>query len=93
MLNITEVNLSVTNLVSINEDSIINKTGSNEVVKAKFGAKTAKTKSKNSAQFQLTAQSSRAGFFIPKAKLAFNKLRQAFTQAPILHHFDLDCYI
>lgn len=31
-----------------------------------------------------------ARFFIPKARLAFTKLRQAFTTTPILHHFDPD---
>ena len=32
-------------------------------------------------------------FLIPRAKLAFIKLRQAFLIAPILHHFDSDCHI
>ena len=29
----------------------------------------------------------------PEAKLAFSRLRQAFTKAPILHHFDPERYI
>ena len=29
-------------------------------------------------------------FLIPEAKLAFLWLRQAFTEAPIFHHFDLE---
>ena len=32
-------------------------------------------------------------FFIPGAKLAFTKLKQAFFKAPILHHFNLERYI
>ena len=32
-------------------------------------------------------------FLISKAKEAFNCLRQAFTKAPILHHFDLECHV
>ena len=32
-------------------------------------------------------------FLIPDAREAFNQLRQAFTKAPILQHFDLECHI
>ena len=28
-----------------------------------------------------------------KARLAFNKLKKAFTKTPILQHFDPECYI
>ena len=33
------------------------------------------------------------GYLTPSAKRAFTQLRQAFTKAPILQHFDLECYI
>ena len=33
------------------------------------------------------------GYLIPKARLAFIKLRKAFTKAPILQYFDPKCYI
>ena len=33
------------------------------------------------------------GYLTPKARLAFTKLRKAFTKAPILQHFDPKCYI
>ena len=32
-------------------------------------------------------------FLTPEAKLAFSRLRQAFPEAPILHHFDPEHYI
>ena len=32
-------------------------------------------------------------FLTSKAKKAFNRLRQAFTEAPILRHFDPECHI
>ena len=35
----------------------------------------------------------KASFLTPEAKLAFTQLWQAFTEAPILHHFDPKCHI
>ena len=32
-------------------------------------------------------------FLTPSAKEAFNYLKQAFTEAPILRHFDPECHI
>ena len=32
-------------------------------------------------------------FLIPRAKLPFTELRQAFLKSPILHHFDLERHI
>ena len=32
-------------------------------------------------------------FLTPNAREVFNQLRQAFTKAPILRHFDLECHI
>ena len=37
--------------------------------------------------------SSEAGFFNPKAYLAFTQFRKVFTKALILYHFDLKRYI
>ena len=34
-----------------------------------------------------------SSFLTLKAKLAFSRIRQAFTEAPILHHFDPERYI
>ena len=33
------------------------------------------------------------GYLTPDARQAFTQLRQAFTKAPILQHFDLECHI
>ena len=33
------------------------------------------------------------GYFIPEAREAFTRLRQAFTEAPIFQHFNLECHI
>ena len=33
------------------------------------------------------------GYLTPDAKRAFTQLRQAFTKAPILRHFDPECHI
>ena len=44
------------------------------------------SKSKKSFKSKKTIESS--DFLIPKAKLAFIKLRQAFLKAPIYYHFD-----
>ena len=33
------------------------------------------------------------GYLTPDAKRAFTQLRQAFTKAPILRHFDPKCHI
>ena len=34
-----------------------------------------------------------SSFLTLEAKLAFSRLRKAFTESPILHHFDLEYYI
>ncbi len=52
-------------------------------------AKFKKTKSKTN----FVKTNSRTDFFTPKAKEAFIHLYKAFTEAPILRHFDLEYYI
>ena len=40
-----------------------------------------------------SARSEEPKFLTSEAKEAFNRLRQAFTEAPILRHFDPECHI
>ena len=49
------------------------------------------SKSGNSTNFDITEAGPR--FLIPDAKTSFNRLRLAFTEAPILWHFHLKCHI
>ena len=49
------------------------------------------SKSGNSSNFK--AKNTGPSFLTPKARLAFNRLWLAFTEAPILQHFDPECYI
>ena len=48
-------------------------------------------KSGNSTNFDATEDGPK--FFIPDARIAFNRLRLAFTEAPILRHFNPECHI
>ena len=58
----------------------------------KVGNKVQKSsKSKNLFKSKKTVRS--LDFLTPGVKLAFTKLRQAFSKAPILHHFDLERHI
>ena len=45
----------------------------------------------NSPNFD--AKDTRPSFLTPEARSAFNRLRLAFTKAPILRHFDPECHI
>ena len=49
------------------------------------------SKSGNSPNFG--AIESRPSFLTPEAKSAFNRLRLALTEAPILRYFDSECHI
>ena len=49
------------------------------------------SKSRNLLNFH--AKDSGPNFLTPKAKSAFNRLQLAFTEAPILRHFDPECHI
>lgn len=103
MLKITRMKLLARNLEPINKNSIIDRvdTGSkigraksqvnfqanffmsNNMIKPNF-----LTKSK-----WFVKPSSRSGFLTPKAKLAFDKLRQVFIKISILYYFDPKCHI
>ena len=49
------------------------------------------SKSENSSNFNATGLG--PSFLTPKARSAFNRLRLAFTEAPIFQHFDPECHI
>ena len=49
------------------------------------------TKSGNSPKFDATEDG--PSFLTPEARAAFNRIRLAFTKAPILWHFDPECHI
>ena len=75
---------------SIEKYRKLSKTG--KLSKSQKLAKSKKpSKSRNSPNFD--AKKTGLSFLNPDLKTAFNHLRLAFTKAPILRHFDLDCYI
>ena len=65
--------------------------------KRKNQVKTTKSKilvkSKNHDFLNSRIEKVETGFFIPKARLTFTQLRQAFVEAPILYHFNLESHI
>ena len=72
------------------------KTGRSESQKSAKSRKSSKSgkissKSENSPNFGATE--SGPSFLTPEARSAFNHLRLAFTEAPILRHFDPECHI
>ena len=65
--------------------------------KIKNSVKTTKSKilvkSKNHDFPKSRPEEAGTGFLTPEARLAFTQLRQAFVEAPILHHFDPESHI
>ena len=59
------------------------------------GKKSAKSKNplKSGNLPNFNATEAGLSFLNPEARSAFNRLRLAFTKAPILHHFDPECHI
>ena len=90
---------SIIHLVLICEDTIVDEIGSNsEVIGVKIEVKMTKFKNKNFIKLfwsksKSFTENSGLGFFIPKARLAFTKLRQAFIKVSNLHDFDPKCHI
>ena len=66
-------------------------------IKEKNQAKTTKSKilvkSKNHDFPKSRPEEAGTGFLTPEARLAFTRLRQAFVEAPILHHFNPESHI
>ena len=77
-------------------DELAKKSGKSKSQKTSKFRKSAKSgkdssKSENSPNFDATEIG--PSFVTPKASLAFNRLWLAFTEAPILWHFDPKCHI
>ena len=56
-------------------------------------AKSGKNSSKSGNSPNFSATEAGPSFLTPEARSAFNRLRLAFTEAPILRHFDPECHI
>ena len=69
------------------------KSKSEKTFKSRNSAKSEKKLSKigNSTNFDVTEDGPK--FLTPDARTAFNRLRLAFIEAPILWHFDPECHI
>ena len=84
----------------VGSNSVVDVVGSGEATnstKRKNLAKTTKSKilvkSKNHDFLKSRPKEAGTGFLTPKARLAFTRLRQAFVNPPILHHFDPESHI
>ena len=105
MLKTTKSTKSVANpektKSEVGGDNVVgNVVGGNEVInrtKGKSPVKTTKSKilikSKNHDFPKSRPEKAGTGFFIPKTRLAFTQLSQAFVKAPILHYFDSESHI
>ena len=69
------------------------KSKSQKMSKSRKSAKSGKNSSKSGNSPNFGATGSGPSFLTPKARSAFNRLRLAFTKAPILWHFDPECHI
>lgn len=62
----------------------------NEIVGGSGSSRADKTVKNSSSNIGTTEEPT---FLIPGAKEAFTQLRQVFTKAQIIQHFDLECHI
>ena len=69
------------------DDEVVGSGGNRNLSKSK---KSKNTKSAIQTRIRATGEPT---YLTPGAKKAFNQLRQAFTKAPILRHFDPECHI
>ena len=69
------------------------KSKSEKTFKSQNSAKSGKKLSKSGNLTNSNATEDGPKFLTPDARTAFNRLRLAFTEAPILQHFDSECHI
>ena len=69
------------------------KSKSKKTSKSRNSAKLGKKLSKSGNSTNFDAMEDGPKFLTPDARTAFNRLRLAFTEAPILRHFDPECHI
>ena len=78
-------------------DSVVGAGEATNSTKGRNQAKMTKSKilikSKNHDFPKFRAEEAGMGYLTPKARLAFTQLRQAFVEAPILHHSNPECHI
>ena len=84
--------------ISVDGNSMVDGGEATNLTKEKNQAKTTKSKilvKSKSHDFPPNFRNKKAGtgFLTPEARLAFTQLRQAFVEAPILHHFDPESHI
>ena len=73
--------------------SKLGKSKSEKTSKSQNLAKSKKKLSKSGNSTNSDAIKDKPKFLTPDARAAFNRLQLAFTEAPILWHFDLECHI
>ena len=69
------------------------KSKSKKTSKSRNSAKSGKKLSKSGNSTNFDAMEDVSKFPTPDARTTFNRLRLAFTEAPILRHFDSECHI
>ena len=87
LISILKTTRSSGSLQRNNDNEVIRGDGDRNLSKSK---KSKNVKSKIQTLLGATKESI---FLIPNARKAFNQLSQAFTEAPILWHFNLECHI
>ena len=88
MLKTTRPSNSAPRELRANDDEFVGGGGNNKNL-SKF-QKSKNAKSGIQTHIGATREST---FLNPGAKKTFNQLRQAFTKAPILRHFDSECHM
>ena len=79
--------------VGIGRNSVKYAKKSEKTSKSQKLSKSGKRSSKSGNSINSDATEDGPKFLIPNARTAFNRLRLAFTKAPILRHFDPECHI